>query len=126
MSEASACSIQQGFQSACLIEHDCLKVVDPGYVQMSHGLGPTEKLRVTEQIVRWWCWWKLYGNLWAVPDLCLEVIGTEPSWSDTNSGYLKDPAAVAIVIANPVPVDLVADYQNNQIKNYTSNLRMLV
>ncbi|KAI8446884.1 hypothetical protein BY996DRAFT_6421848 [Phakopsora pachyrhizi] len=84
---------------------------------MSHGLGPTEKLRVTERvqwkqtvIVRWWCWWKLYGNLWAVPDLCLEVIGTEPSLSSTNSGYSKDPAAVSIVIANPVPVDLVADY----------------
>ncbi|KAI8447039.1 hypothetical protein BY996DRAFT_6421626 [Phakopsora pachyrhizi] len=110
-----------------------LKVVDPGYVQMSHGLGPTEKLRVTEQvqwkqkvIVRWWCWWKLYENIWAVPDLCLEVIGTEPSLSNTNSGYLKDPAAFAIVIANPVPVDLLADYWINRIKNYTSNLRMLV
>ncbi|KAI8447806.1 hypothetical protein BY996DRAFT_6420552 [Phakopsora pachyrhizi] len=29
-----------------------------------------------------------------------------------SSGYLKDPAAVAIVIANPVPVDLVADFYN--------------
>ncbi|KAI8446198.1 hypothetical protein BY996DRAFT_6422903 [Phakopsora pachyrhizi] len=104
-------------------EHDSfakgLKVVDPGYVQMSHGLGPMEKLRVTEQvhwkrtvIVRWGCWWKLYGNIWAVSDLCLEVIGTEPS-----SGYLKDPAAVAMVIANRVPVDLVADYWINQIKH---------
>ncbi|KAI8450327.1 hypothetical protein BY996DRAFT_6417483 [Phakopsora pachyrhizi] len=100
-----------------------LKVVDPGYVQMSHGLGPMEKLRVTERvhwkrtvIVRWGCWWKLYGNLWAVSDLCLEVIGTEP-----GSGYLKDPAAVAMVIANRVPVDLVADYRINQIKHYTSN-----
>ncbi|KAI8459931.1 Alpha/Beta hydrolase protein [Phakopsora pachyrhizi] len=122
MSEASACSIQQGFGSACLIEYDCLKVVDPGYVQMSHGLGPTKKLRVTERvqwkwtvIVRWWCWWKSYGNLWAVPDLCLEFIGTEPSLSDTNSGFLKDPAAVAIVIANPVPVDLVSGFPNYKL-----------
>ncbi|KAI8444163.1 hypothetical protein BY996DRAFT_6426315 [Phakopsora pachyrhizi] len=68
-----------------------LKVVDPGYVQMSHGLGPMEKLRVTERvhwkrtvIVRWGCWWKLYGNLWAVSGLCLEAIGTEPRSSDTK------------------------------------------
>ncbi|CAH7683442.1 hypothetical protein PPACK8108_LOCUS16963 [Phakopsora pachyrhizi] len=32
-----------------------------------------------------------------------------------SSGFLKDPAAVAIVIANPVPVDLVSGFPNYKL-----------